>query len=292
MIIVDAHTHIWSSNRRAYPWGPHDQVPVSTDRTSAEDLLDLFDRVGVAGGVCLQPRVYGYDHAYLTSALQAYPDRLAGVCIVNPVRPSGPGELGRLVQEHGYRGLRLNPMADPHPTWLDGPEGEPLWQQAAEQGVVVSVLINPDQLPRLLPVARRFPELPIVVDHLGLCTPQTPPDQARNLVRLAELPNVSVKVSALCTLSNEPYPYQDLHPLIETCYQSFGPERLVWGTDYPHILAGGPYQLALDAVRQGMPFIAPGDLPAILGGNVIRLYQLKVQTFSSQPGPASRGKSQ
>lgn len=284
MINVDAHAHIWSSNLRAYPWGPHDQVPIPADRASAEDLVDVFDRVGVAGGICLQPRVYGYDHAYLTDALQTHPGRLAGVCIVNPVRPGGPEELRTLVQEHGYRGLRLNPMADANPDWLDGPEGDPLWRQAAELGVVVSVLIAPDQLSGLYAVAQRFPDIPIIVDHLGRCSPRTSTDQKRSLLGLAHLPNVSVKVSALCTLSNESYPYQDLHPLIEACYQSFGPERLLWGTDYPHVLAGGPYQLALDAVRHRMPFISSGDLAAILGGNAIRMYRLQLNIDPNKPG--------
>lgn len=291
-MIVDAHTHIWSPNPRAYPWAPHDQVPVSTERAGVEDLLNAFDRAGVAGGLCLQPRVYGYDHAYLTSALQAYPDRLAGVCTINPVRPSGPAELRCLVKEHRYRGLRLNPMADADPAWLDGPEGEPLWREAAELALVVSVLINPGQLPRLLAVARRFRELPIVVDHLGRCTPQTPSDQVKDLVQMAQLPNVSIKISALSTLSNEPYPYQDLHPLIEACYQSFGPERLLWGTDFPHILAAGPYHLTLDAVQIGMPFIASDDLPAILGENTTRLYQLNLRADLEQTGSSSMEKSQ
>jgi len=178
------------------------------------------------------------------------------------------------VREHGYRGLRLNPMAAPDPTWLDGREGWPLWEAANHLGLVVSVLIDPPQLPRLATVARRFPDVPILVDHLGRCTPRTPLAQTEILVRLSDLPNVSVKVSALSSLSGDPYPYRGLHPLIEACYRAYGPRRLLWGTDAPYALATDSYELALDAVRQTMPFIAPGDLPALLGDNATRLYRL------------------
>jgi len=279
--IIDAHVHIWDVDS-AYPWAPHDQVPIPTERATAEDLLRTLDQTGVSGAICLQPRVFGYDHAYLTNALQTYPDRLTGVCIVNPVRSTGPAKLRALVRESGYRGLRLNPMAADDASWLDGPQGEPLWKAAAELGTVVSVLVEPAQLPRLLKVARRFPELPIVVDHLGRCTPRTPTEQTLGLVRLADLANVSVKLSALSTLSNEPYPYRGLHPLIEACYRAYGPERLLWGTDFPHILANGPYALALDAVRHALPFIVPGDLPAMLGENSARLYRLNFKTVPRQ----------
>lgn len=273
-MIVDAHLHIWSADSDAYPWAPHDQVPLPTAPASAEDLVRTLDQAGVAGAVCLQPRVYGYDHGYLNQVLAAYPDRFAGVCIVNPIRPSGPAELRLLVRDHGYRGLRLNSMASSNPAWLDGPTGEPLWYAAIELGLVVSVLINPPQLPLLVMAAQRFPEATIVVDHMGRCTPRTPPEQAMTLLRLADQPNVSVKVSALSSLTGEPYPYRGLHPLIEACYLAYGPERLIWGTDFPHILAAGPYALALDAVRRDMQFIKPAHLPAILGENARRLYRL------------------
>jgi L-fuconolactonase len=165
-------------------------------------------------------------------------------------------------------------MASPDPVWLDGPEGEPLWREAVDLDLVISVLIEPAQLPRLARAARRYPDARIVVDHLGRCTPRTPPDEQAVLLQLAELPNVSLKISALSSLSGEPFPYTGLHALIEQCYRAYGPDRLLWGTDFPHILEAGPYELALDAVRDGLPFIDTAHLTAILGGNAHRLYRL------------------
>jgi predicted TIM-barrel fold metal-dependent hydrolase len=273
-MIIDSHVHVWSDDLTAYPWAPHDQVTLPSAPATWSDLLRTLDQTGVAGAICLQPRIYGYDHGYLNSVLEARPDRFAGVCIVNPVRASGPDELRHLVREYGYRGIRLNPMASSNPTWLDGPEGAPLWRAAVDLDIVVSVLIEPAQLPWLVSAARRYPEARIVIDHLGRCTPQTPLDQQAVLVQLAEVPNVSLKISALSTLAGAPFPYAALHPLIEQCYRAYGPDRLIWGTDYPHILEAGPYGCALDAVRDGLTFIDPGHLPAILGENAHRLYRL------------------
>ncbi|HET8524734.1 MAG TPA: amidohydrolase family protein [Thermomicrobiales bacterium] len=273
-VIIDAHTHIWSPNVQAYPWAPLNQVPLPTTPASADDLIARLDELGIAGAICIQPSVYGYDHAYLNAMLTTHAHRLAGVCLVNPVRESGPAELRRLVQDYGYRGLRLNPMADPDPRWLDGPEGTPLWQAAIDLELVVSILIAPHQLSRLLTAAHRYPAATIVIDHLGRCTPQTTTVHIQDLLHLADRPNVSVKISALSTLSGQPYPYPNLHPLIKRVYDAYGPDRLLWGTDFPHILDDGPYADSLHAVQDTMPFIKQADLPSILGGNASKLYRV------------------
>lgn len=272
--IVDAHAHVWSADIRAYPWAPHDRVALPASPAPIESLLDALGTVGGCRAVCLQPRVYGYDHAYLNQVLADHTGHVAGVCIVNPIRPSAPNELQDLVRQHGYRGLRLNPMADPDPDWLSGPSGRPLWEAAGALGLVVSLLIDPHQLGLVASLARDFSDTPILIDHLGRCTPTTPSADVRALLQLADFSNVSLKVSALSTLSAQPYPYLNLHALVGDCYRAYGPQRLLWGTDFPHILADGPYRTAFDALASAMPFIDSSHLPAIMGGNAARLYGL------------------
>jgi L-fuconolactonase len=272
--VIDAHTHIWSGDDQTYPRASLQNSPPPAKSASAEDLIGTLDELGIAGAICIQPSLYRYDHGYLNAMLRLHPNRIAGVCLVDPLSASGPQQLRQFVQEHGYRGLRLNAIATSNPDWLDGPSGAPLWQAAIDLGLPVSVLLAPEQLQRLSKAAAHYPTAAIVIDHLGRCTPRTPRDSILDLLRLADQPNVSVKISALSTLAEAPYPYTNLHPLIMDVYRAYGPRRLMWGTDFPHILEDGPYAHSLHAIRDAMPFIDPSDLPAILGGNAARLYRL------------------
>lgn len=272
--MIDAHLHLWADDPRAYPWGPHDQVAVPTVRASWERLVAEMGTVGVAGAVAIQPRVYGYDHAYLRSVAAAGDDRVAAVCLVNPVRPGAPDELSELITKQGFRGLRLTAIGLGDAGWLVGPEAQPLWGRIRELRVPVSFLVEPWQLQVVARAAAMCEQVPIVVDHLGRCGPGDG-DAHSALVNLARAPNVYVKVSAIDALSEELFPYRDLWPLMQRCFDAFGPDRLMWGTDFPHVLAYSPYGWSLDALDQAIRWESDRDRLAVTGGTAATIYGLE-----------------
>ena len=266
---IDGAVHIWSNDHVAYPWAPHNAVDLPSEPATAEQLTTTLATVGFAGAVCVQPRVYGYDHAYLVTALRSQPG-LVGICLVNPVRPTAPEEL-RLLVEQGCAGVRLLPLASEDPDWLDGSAGDALWETAETLDIPVSILARPDQLLRVRHRAVRHPSLSVVLDHLGSVQPGKNPDDVAELLECASTANIFVKVSAFGSLSTQEWPYRDLHDLLHQVAASFGPDRMIFGTDWPYVLEHGPYDLSLQIVNDVLSF-SSDDQHSFLGGNARRLW--------------------
>lgn len=271
-MIVDASVHVWSGEPARYPWSAIDGVDIPQDDRSAERLLADLDEAGIDAAIAVQPRAYGYDHAYLIDVLRQHGARIAGIGLVDPNDPGAASAVTELVG-HGMSGIRLIALSDRR-NGLAAPFTGPVLDRAAESGIPVSLLVDPPRLAAVSALAARHPGTTLIVDHLGLCNAATPPSAIADLLALASFPNVHLRLSAMAGLSGEDYPYADLAPLVRDVYRAFGGNRLLWGTDYPHALASGPYRQSLDAVRLTMDFIRASDLPAILGGTAACLFQL------------------
>lgn len=275
-MIVDASVHVWSQDVRHYPWSPIGGVDIPNDDRSAEWLLFDLDQAGIDAAIAVQPRAYGYDHAYLADVVARHRARIAGIGLVDP-RDAGAGTALDDLARRGFRGVRLIALDDAE-NGLTAPFTGRVLERAAAAGMPVSLLIDPPRLGPVGTLASRHPGTVLIVDHLGLCTQASPPAHVAALMGLAAFPNIHLRLSAMTGLSGTGYPFTDLLPLIGVAYRAFGGNRLLWGTDYPHALASGPYRQSLDAVRREMNFIAAADLPSILGGNAARLFRLNNQT--------------
>ena len=265
---IDGAVHIWSGDGVMYPWSPHDGHELPDPSGSAEELLATLDEQGFHGAVCVQPRVYGYDHAYLIDSVRANPGRLRGVCLVNPVRASGPRELTTLVSEHGMSGLRLLPLAHQDPAWFVDESGDPLWIAAQELGVPVSVLVRPDQISLVAIRALQFPSVNIVVDHLG-SSPSGSGESVEALTSLAVHPNVSVKISALGYFATSTSEEGTVRAAV-AARDAFGPDRVIFGTDWPYATEIGTWGDELILLRKALGTRA--DEPGLLGANAARLW--------------------
>jgi L-fuconolactonase len=132
------------------------------------------------------------------------------------------------------------------------------------------MLLASGQLDALGELARTRPGLRLAVDHLGLTGQHTDaaiaPEIAQ-LVALAGLENVSVKMTAAPCYSTEPYPYPALHPYLRQLYDAFGPERLFWGSDLSRLR--GTYPDLVRLFREELDFLSPADVEAVMGRSVL-----------------------
>lgn len=278
---VDAAVHVWSADPAAYPWSPLDGVELPAAGAEAEQLLETLGSWDFDAAVCVQPRVYGHDHAYLEAALAANPGRVAGVCLIDPGAADAVARLERHVREGGMRGVRVIALGEDDRTWLAGETGDTIWEACAELGVPVSVLVSPPGLGAVRAQAERSPATTTVIDHLGLVTPDLGAEALRALLGCAEAPNLWVKVSALNALSAEPWPYSDLEPLVRAAVDAFGPERIVFGTDWPYALDHGPWQDQRLALAEAWGLDGAG-YDGLFGVNAARLWKL-------EPAAAAKG---
>jgi predicted TIM-barrel fold metal-dependent hydrolase len=273
-MIVDASVHLWSDDRARYPFAPIDGVDLPADGLPSRKLFADLDTAGVGGAVVVQPRSHGYDHRYISAALAAYPERLAGVCLVDPDAANGTDTLAELHRAR-FTGLRL--IAVGGADGLAGQRVDALIEAAVANAMSISLLVAPAKFHAVHALAGRHPQATFIVDHLGLCGADASEEARAALVALGAAENTCVRLSALTQLSPAGYPFADLLPLIRALYSAFGGSRLLWGTDYPYVLDSGSYIQSLDAVRFHMSFIAPPDVAAILGGNAARIFHLPHQ---------------
>ncbi len=154
------------------------------------------------------------------------------------------------------------------------PATYPLWEAAARLGVVVSLLAGPEHVPTIARLAEQFPSVPIVIDHLAHPDPSIETGRARlrHLLLLARHPHVYVKLSGFHHFSRERHPYADCWPLVRAAYEHFGSPRLLWGSDFPHVLLTSSYGRSEALLPEMLSDWSDAERAAVMGGNAVRLY--------------------
>jgi predicted TIM-barrel fold metal-dependent hydrolase len=274
MTVVDTHMHVWSTDWERYPFAsPEGATKRPEEPNTAEEVIETMERHGVTFTVLVQVRYYGWDNRYLADCLRLYPGRFAAQGLIDPRDPAAADRLAYWMQDHGFAGVRLSPSYDRDAEWLKARESDPLWRRAEELGAVFNFLIREEQLPQLEEMAGRFPGVPVVVDHMGY--PDITGDTS-NLLRLARLPNVFVKVTEFYNHSKtREFPYTDVLPTVRRVYDAFGPQRLLWGTGFVRGERVGriPYGQELELIREHVPFFSAEDQEWILGRTALQLWR-------------------
>src|SRR6266849_2359525 len=244
--IIDPHVHVWKRDPK-YPWAKETTNPPDYDATP-EMLLDLMKANDVEKTVIVQVIHYRWDNSYLADVLKKYPTYFKGVARVNPESPSAPDDLSRLVEQQNFRGVRLSPGGNAAGDWIRGPLMPPLWKRCDALKVPMTVLAPVTRMPDVAALIEKYPSLTVVIDHMA-DSPLDKPDQLDMLMALKRYPKVFVKVSHTWSLSKQEYPYTDSQAQVKRLYDAFGPQRLMWGTDWPIVESHCSYAQALTIER-------------------------------------------
>jgi L-fuconolactonase len=267
--IIDPHVHVWEHDP-AFPFAKEAKNVPAVDRTP-EALLGLMKENGVEKTVIIQVIHYRYDNSYLASVLKEYPEEFKGVARVDPLSPAAPDHLSKLV-EQGFRGVRISPGANADGDWIEGPLMPPLWKRCQELKVPMTVLAPVSRMPAVGKLIDQFPDLTLVIDHMADC-PVGQPDQLAKLTALKRHPKTFIKISHAWSLSKEKYPWPDVQEMIRVLHHEYGPERLMWATDWPIIEnTGNHYAQALKFVRDDIPFLNAEDKSWMLSKTIERVW--------------------
>jgi predicted TIM-barrel fold metal-dependent hydrolase len=268
--IVDPHVHVWKNDPR-YPW-PADLKSPPKDDALPETLLALMQKHGVANTVVVHVIHYQWDCRYAADVVSQHPRKFKGVCRVDPNNPRAADELSRWTAA-GFHGVRLSPAAGPAGQWInDAKPMDAIWSRVAELRVPMCVLCPIGRIPDVERVIERHDgRLDVCIDHMADC-PIDQPDELAKLLRLARYGRVYVKLSHLWSLSKEEYPYRDTHDQVRRLYDAFGPERLMWGTDWPGVEEYCGYGRALALYRDEIKFFTADDRRWILGQTALKLW--------------------
>ena len=284
--VVDTHMHVWSEVPKLFPYA-HPYNPNAADPknpASLAMLLEDIDDNGVTHCIIVQTIFHGWDNDYVARCIKLHPKRFKGHGLIDPTDPKVADKLEYWVKEHGFAGMRFSAIYyKGKDDWMTSPAHHALWNKAEELGSVFNFFIAPEQLPKLEQMVRSHPAVRITIDHisqidLGVKDPL--PDM-KKLLALSRYPNVWVKISELSSVSKSgKYPFPDAMPWVKMVYDSFGPDRLLWGTGYP----GGAraaykrptLQEELTLVREKIPFLSDEDKDKMLGLNAAYLWNLDV----------------
>lgn len=271
---IDAHVHVWSPDTQRYPisgrFQKSDMQPASF---TAAELFSHCRPVGVERIVLIQMSFYEYDHTYMLEAMQAHPGVFSGVALIDFRDARLLQRIDELAQQ-GVRGFRLHSQGDA-PKWINDEGMAQLWRRAAELGLAICPLINPNDIPVVDALCKKFPQTTVVVDHfarIGISGSVEPSDLDA-LCALAQHPRTHVKTSAFYALGKKRSPYDDLLPMIRRVVDSFGPQRLMWASDCPfQVEQGHNYADSIALVRDRCDFLSESDKQWMLCGTAEKVY--------------------
>jgi L-fuconolactonase len=266
--IIDAQVHVWINDAH-YPWAAETKNPPKEDRTPAM-CLDLMKANGVERTVIAQYIGYLWDNRYALDSMKKYAPTFMGVCRVDPTDPAAPDQLSKLTAE-GFHGVRISPAADANGDWIHGPLMPPLWKRTEALHVPMQVYAPVTRIPDMVHLIEQCPDLTVVIDHMADC-PIDRPQELEKLIALARYPRVFVKISHTWSISRQPYPWLDAQEYVRRLYAAFGPQRLMWASDWPVDLGWTTYGKALSVVRDDMKFLNAEDKSWILSKTVERVW--------------------
>lgn len=280
MTLVDAHHHLWDPARRDYPWMAGPAEPLRR-RYDLADLRAETTAAGVERTVLVQTVSDLGETAEFCAAAGESDGLVEGVVGWLDLTAADLADRIDEVRERsgGTRlvGVRHQVHDEPDPDWLARPDVVRGLGVLAARGLVYDLLVRPRELPAALHAVTAVEELAFVVDHgakpeiaAGVLEPWR-----ERLAALAARPNVTCKVSGLVTEADwARWSVADLQPYVDALVTLFGPDRLMWGSDWPVCTLAASYADVLAAARTCLSGLSADELAAVFGGTATRVYGL------------------
>jgi len=271
---LDSHVHFWQYNAAEYGWIDDTMTSLRRDFTP-EDALGVMASAGIAACVAVQVRQTLDETRWMLQLADRYPF-IAGVVGWVDLRSDDLDAQIESLTHPKLLGVRHIVQAERDEFLRDE-----IFQQGvarlARHGLAYDILIYGRQMPAAIAFASALPEVRVVLDHLGK------PDirrggydtWRRDLDRIAALPNVCAKLSGLVTEADwNRWTIADLHRYVNAAIDTFGPERLMFGSDWPVCTLAADYAEVTDIVRTAIDGRPQSEQDSIFGGTARRFWKL------------------
>jgi len=273
---IDAHQHFWIYNPAEYNWIDDSMATLRRDFL-AEHLKPELRSNDFHGSIAVQVRQTREENRWLLELAEQTPSILGVVGWADLRSPDIRSQLKGLTQNPKLVGLRHIVQSEPDDRFLMQPDFLRGISALEEFGLAYDILIYTKHLPVAAEFVERFPRQRFVLDHLA-----KPPIKSGNIdswahgiKRLAEFPNVFCKLSGLVTEADwnhwEP---EQIVPFLDVAFESFGPQRLMIGSDWPVCLVAASYSRAVQVVKTYLLAQRPEYRDSVLGGSAQRFWRL------------------
>ena len=291
MPVIDVQVHPFDRNHPGRPWASPSH---GLQSATGEEMVAAMNSVGVDGAIMVSSfSAYEYDPSYALEVYNTYPDKFRVVTPVDATDPAIDDVVAKWAATPGARGIRIR-MRDGLPMEADHPGLNRAFAAAGKHGLPVNLLCW-GILDKGLPHIRRHPDTVIVIDHLGLLQPARPPVPADvwadlpKLLALAQYDNVRVKISGACTMSHQPFPYDDIWDPVLRVIDAFGLDRCMWGTDWTRTIGMLTYEQGVAPFRDTKR-LSENDKASTDGRNAAESLQVVARQYPFRLVTAPRGR--
>jgi len=273
---IDAHHHLWRYKPEEYGWIT-EQMSVLRRNFLPGDLKPLLDRADIVGTIAVQARQSLEETEWLLQLAEEV-TWIRGVVGWAPIGALDfPGWLETSQQKIKLKGLRHVIQDEPDEQFILNEDFNRGIAAMRGSGLVYDILIYARYLPQAVQFVDRHPEQLFVLDHCAkpAITKRELEPWARYMRELARRANVFCKISGLVTEADwGHWMPAALEPYWRVVLDSFGPNRLLFGSDWPVALLASEYQRWVDTVAEWIAPLSEGEREAIWGGNALRVYSL------------------
>lgn len=271
--MIDAHQHFWQLANPFTDWPTPELAAIHRDFGPA-DLAPLLAEAGVTGTVLVQAAPAVEETHFILALAERTAHVRAVVGWIDLAAADALDQMAALARHPLLKGLRPMIQSEPEPGWILQPAFRPVLEAMVETGLRFDALVRQHQIGDIAALAARHHDLPIVLDHCGK------PDIAAggsaawrdSIAALGAYGNVHCKVSGLWTEAGGDCSAATIASYFETVRAAFGPERLMWGSDWPVLNLAGSYRGWLDQAQTLFEDLGPAERAAVFGGNAARFY--------------------
>ncbi len=273
---VDAHHHLWRLARGDYGWLTPALAAIYRD-FSLDELRPLLERTRIETTVLVQAAPTVAETEFLLEVANGSGGLVRGVVgWVDLAAPAAASTLERLARDPLLKSIRpmLQDIGDPE--WILRRDVDAQLGVIEQLGLRFDALVKPPQLPALLQMVERHPNLLVVIDHGGkpAIGDRDWEPWASEIAELAAYPNVVCKLCGLVTEAGSGWSPHALGAYVDHLLETFGPQRLLWGSDWPVVNLAGGYHRWARASDQLLARLPEADRSAIYGDNARQFYGL------------------
>jgi L-fuconolactonase len=276
MLRIDAHQHFWIYNDREFAWLDDSRAALRRNFLPA-DLQPELKANDFQGSVVVQTRQTLEETRWLLALAEQNASLLGVVGWADLCSPDISLQLKSLAKNPKLVGLRHIVQSEPDDRFLLRPEFLRGIAAVEEFDLAYDILIYAKHLPVASEFVQRFPHQRFVLDHMAKppIKPKEIDSWADGIHRLAAFPNVFCKMSGLVTEADwQRWTADDIAPYLDVAFDSFGPDRLMIGSDWPVCLVAASYAQATGLVKGYIQKRAPDRASDVLGGNAQRFWRL------------------
>jgi L-fuconolactonase len=276
---IDAHQHFWSLARGDYGWLTPDLAAIYRDFLPA-DLRPLIETAEIDRTILVQAAPTEEETAFLLDIARREPCISGVVGWAELTAPDARERIIALAGDPFLVGLRPMIQNIQDTKWMLQASVASSLDQMADCGLVFDALVKPRHLKTLSQLARRHPDLTIVIDHCAkpdIAAGHVQP-WANDMAALAEFQNIHVKLSGLMTEASPENTMAEISVFADHVLRIFGPDRIIFGSDWPVLDLASDYATWMAFVTQSIAALAPEQQAAIMGVNAQRVYLKDRQT--------------